>query len=136
MLIETVYPNLKITNESNGRLGQHEFRKNLIEFYSGKCVITDNNSLEELEAAHIVELKNSGDYDVNNGLLLEANLHKTFDKYLWAINPDTLEIESDPNNTTQSIKNYIGQKVKFHSNPFLYLNLKKRYEIFLEKTNS
>lgn len=61
----------------------------------------------------------------NNGLLLETNLHKTFNRYLWTINPDTLEIESDPNKITNTVKNNIGKKVNLELNPFLYTYLKK-----------
>jgi predicted restriction endonuclease len=133
LLIQLIYSNIKICQDSNIRLSQTEFRKSLIEFYDGKCVITQNDSLEELEASHIVEHKDLGDSDLSNGLLLEANLHKTFDKYLWTINPDSLEIESSPKNITKSIKNHIGKKIDLQMNPILYTNLKKRYEIFLEK---
>lgn len=134
-LIKTVYPNIKIYQDSNIRLSQTEFRNGLIKFY-GFCVITQNDSLEELEAAHIVEYKDLGDSDIYNGLLLEANLHKTFDKYLWTINPDSMLVESSPNNITKSIKNYIGKKINLSMNPILHTNLKKRYEIFLEKNSS
>jgi len=132
LLIQTIYPNLKICQNSPIRLSQTEFRNELIKHY-GKCVITHNESMEELEAAHIVEYKDSGNSDLPNGLLLEANLHKTFDKYLWTINPDTLQIEINPDNITKTIKNYVGKKVDITMNPILYTNLKKRYEIFLEK---
>ena len=133
LLLEQIYPDIKFNKESNSRPSQNEFRNNVIEQYGGKCIITNNTSLEELEASHIVEVKDYGDYSLNNGLLLEANLHKTFDRYYWSINPDTLEIESAPKNITNSIKNYIGKKVSIQMNPFLYTNLKKRYEIFLSK---
>jgi hypothetical protein len=132
LLIQTIYPNLKICQNSQARLSQTEFRNGLVNMY-GACVITQNESIEELEAAHIIEYKNCGNFDISNGLLLEANLHKTFDKYLWTINPDTLQIESNCENITKSIKNYIGKKVNLPVNPILYYNLKKRYEIFLEK---
>jgi hypothetical protein len=135
LLLQTVYTDVKIIQDSHVRLLQHEFRKGLIEQYSGKCVVSYNDSLEELEASHIVEVKDGGDSDISNGLLLEANLHKTFDKYLWTINPDTLIIESNPNNVTNSVKKYIGNKVNIELNPFLYTNLKKRYDIFAEKNN-
>ena len=135
LLIQTVYPEIKIVkSNSNARLSQSEFRDILIKKYSGKCVITQNDSLEELEAAHIVEIKDLGEYDSSNGLLLEANLHKTFDKYYWAINPDTMIIESDPKNKTKSIASYIGKQVSINLDPILYTNLKKRYEIFLSKS--
>jgi len=31
-------------------------------------------------------------FDINNCLLLSSNLHKTFDKYYWSINPNTLNV--------------------------------------------
>jgi len=132
LLLQTVYTDIKIVQDSNIRLSQSEFRNGLIKLYGNKCVVSNNNSLEELEASHIVEVKDGGNYDISNGLLLEANLHKTFDKYLWTINPDTLIIESNPNNITNSVKKYIGNKVDIKLNPFLYTNLKKRYDIFIE----
>jgi len=135
LLIQNVYPEIKLIENSNSRLSQEEFRSGLIIKFSGKCVITQNDSLDELEAAHIVEVKNQGNSTISNGLLLEANLHKTFDKYYWTINPDTLEIEVNPSNITRSksIQNYIGKKILIQLDPFLYANLKKRYEIFLSK---
>ena len=132
LLLQTVYTEIKIVQDSNTRLSQSEFRSGLIKLYGGKCVVSNNNSLEELEASHIVEIKDGGDSDLSNGLILEANLHKTFDRYLWTINPDTLIIESNPNNITNSVKKYIGNKVDIKLNPFLYANLKKRYNIFIE----
>jgi hypothetical protein len=132
LLIQTIYPNLKICSNTPIRLTQTEFRNSLIEKYH-KCIITQNETIEELEAAHIVEFRFNGDTDISNGLLLEANLHKTFDKYLWTINPDTLLVETKPNHITNSIKKYIGKKVNLSLNPILYTNLKKRYKIFLEK---
>lgn len=132
LLLQTVYTDIKIVQNSNARLSQSEFRFGLIKLYGGKCIVSNNNSLEELEASHIVEVKDGGDSDLSNGLILEANLHKTFDRYLWTINPDTLIIESNPNNVTNSVKKYIGNKVDIKLNPFLYANLKKRYDIFIE----
>lgn len=132
LLLQSVYPDIKLVQDSNVRLTQSEFRNGLIKLYGNKCVVSNNDSLEELEASHIVEIKDGGDSDISNGLLLEANLHKTFDKYLWAINPDTLVIESNPKNITTSVKKYIGNKIDIKLNPFLYANLKKRYEIFIE----
>lgn len=133
LFFQTIYSDINIIKDSNARLSQSEFRCNLIKYYEGKCVITQNDSLEELEACHIVEIKDNGDYDISNGLLLSANLHKTFDKYLWSINPDTLEIEINANNITNSVKNYVGKKINIELNPFLYTNLKKRYDLFIKK---
>ena len=132
LLLQTAYTDIKIIQDSNVRLSQSGFRNGLINLYGGKCVVSHNDSLEELEASHIVEVKDGGDSDLSNGLLLEANLHKTFDKYLWTINPDTLMVESNPNKITNSVKKYVGNKINIKLNPFLYTNLKKRYDIFVE----
>lgn len=133
-LLQNIYTDLKIIGDSPVRLSQMEFKNKLKILYGNKCVISGNDCLDELEASHIVEVKNGGDSDVSNGLLLEANLHKTFDKYSWAINPDTCIIESSHNNTT-SIRKYTGNKIDIKMNPFLYTNLKKRYDIFIEYNN-
>ena len=61
--------------------------------FDGKCIISNEDCLYELEAAHIIPLADDDSYDVDNGLLLTRNLHSTMDKLLWAINPDTLIIE-------------------------------------------
>jgi predicted restriction endonuclease len=61
---------------------------------------------DECEAAHIVPVAENGEYILFNGLLLGANIHKTFDKFLWSINPKTLMIEYKNNKNVGSIANY------------------------------
>lgn len=119
-----------LTYEDNEkRLNQINFRDEIINNYS-KCIITNNECLDELEACHIIELNNGGTYDINNGLLIEKNLHATFDKYLWCINPDTLKIEVKEGHYG-SIKKYEGKMVNITMNPYLYINMLNRYQLFL-----
>jgi len=82
LLISTIYDEIKIVDVYSGmRLSQSEFRHGLMDLYSSKCVISYNSNPDELEAAHIGGVADGGDYLLSNGLILEANLDKTFDKY-------------------------------------------------------
>jgi putative restriction endonuclease len=49
-----------------------------------------------LDAAHIIPVRSGGTEDAANGLLLTASVHRAFDAGLWAINPDSLKIETTP----------------------------------------
>ena len=77
------------------RLGQGSFRMMLIKAYNGKCAFTGENTLEVLEAAHIVPYSKSGTHDVKNGLLLRADFHRLFDKGLISVTSD-FEIRISP----------------------------------------
>jgi hypothetical protein len=78
------------------RSKQTEFREQLINYFGNTCIISGSNKiiLDECEAAHIIPVSANGRYEVSNGLLLSRNLHKTFDLFLWSINPKTFQIES------------------------------------------
>ena len=102
-LATNIYDIILVDN-AKVRLNQKEFRTELLNKY-GKCIISDNTYVDELEACHIVEVKDGGDYYINNGIILEANLHKTFDKYLWCINPVTKKVEVK-DKTNSSINKY------------------------------
>ena len=130
LLLDKVYTNIKITTSQKVRLEQSEFKKNLLDLYDGKCIITNNDCEKELNACHIIPVKDGGDYSCNNGLILECNLHATFDDFLWSINPKTMKIEINSNKNIGSIKKYEGKKLNMDMNPFLYSNLEWHYEKF------
>ncbi len=133
-LIETIFQNYKIiSSQSETRRSQSTFREGLIQKY-GKCIITDTNCLDELEAAHIIPYKeDKHNFFVSNGLLLKSNIHKTFDKYKWTINPDTFMIEVKNNIDVGEIKKYQGTKVNLNQTDILLVNnLKKRYQDYLK----
>lgn len=132
LVISTVYDEIKITDKNLGaRLSQSEFRYGLMNLYSSRCVVSSNSNPDELEAAHIVGVADGGDYLLSNRLILEANLHKTFDKYKWTINPDTLEIVINPAYNCGSINKYIGEKLNINICSILYSNLKIRHDKFI-----
>ncbi len=131
-LIETLYSNYKIFKNKQERVEQEKFRRDLINKYR-KCIITGSTCLTELEAAHIVNFRDGKSSDginnIDNGLLLKSNIHKTFDDNLWTINPKTLIIEVKENVDVGEIKNYAGQKINISGlNNTILNNLKKRYD--------
>lgn len=131
LLLEIVYNQITLVdNPPKARLTQKEFRTQLMDLYQSRCVISSNSNPDELEAAHIMEVCSGGDYDISNGLILEANIHKTFDKYQWTINPDTMQIEVKEGHLG-SISKYVGKKINLSLNPVLYSNLKSRYDKFI-----
>ena len=109
------------------RINQSEFRKKIIERFNNKCIITGNDCIDELEACHIIPVATNEDYSIDNGLLLEKNIHCTFDKYLWSINPDTFIIEVYGDNCG-SIKKYEGKKLDLSDE--IKSNLREHYNIF------
>ena len=96
LLLTNIYPHITLIQYQKTRLEQHEFRNQLLKLYK-MCIVTENDVSEELTACHIIPFSENGYSDNDNGLLLENNLHGTFDKYYWSINPDTLKIEINPN---------------------------------------
>ena len=61
------------------RLGQGGFRIIVTDAYNRKCAITAEKTLPALEAAHIKSYSEEGPHEINNGILLRADLHKLFD---------------------------------------------------------
>ena len=132
-LLETLYPEYILYNSKRERLEQIKFRKDLLKKYN-KCIITNTSCEAQLEAAHIIPFcENINNNYIENGLLLTSNLHKTFDKYYWAINPDTMLIEIKNNIDVGDIIQYKGTKINLECNNIMRSNLQKRYDIFIEQ---
>jgi putative restriction endonuclease len=128
-----LFYNINITHNSITRTEQSEFRNNLLKKYN-KCVVTSDNCKEQLEACHIIPFSEGGDYNINNGLILTRNLHSTFDKYLWTINPNTLIIETKDGNIGDICK-YKNNKINININQELYKNLLYHYNKFITIKN-
>jgi hypothetical protein len=60
--------------------------------YSATCAVTALDIPTLLEAAHVVPVAKGGSDDPRNGLLLSPTAHRAFDRNLWAIQPQTLEL--------------------------------------------
>lgn len=75
------------------RRGQESFRNALRSRFADQCVITGCSLLSVLEAAHIIPYRGADENNVQNGLLLRADIHTLFDLNLIGINPATLCVE-------------------------------------------
>ncbi|SEO57744.1 putative restriction endonuclease [Actinacidiphila rubida] len=53
-----------------------------------------------LEAAHLRPVADDGTNDPRNGLPLNAALHRAYDAYLFAFDPDTLDVLTVPGGPT------------------------------------
>ncbi len=78
------------------RLGQTEFREQLMAAYACRCAITGCDVPEALQAAHILPYLGPQSNVVQNGLLLRADVHNLFDSYLLSVEPDTLVVYLAP----------------------------------------
>ena len=70
------------------RRGQKEFRRQLLEAYTGKCAVTRTGYPQVLEAAHIMPYKGEHTNDISNGILLRSDIHTLFDLGLISIADD------------------------------------------------
>ncbi|MBK9538811.1 MAG: HNH endonuclease [Flavobacteriales bacterium] len=75
------------------RQGQGLFRKDPLVLYEGRCAISDFTPNAVVDAAHIVPYAETSDHDINNGLLLRADLHNLFDDGLLRIEPVRMRVE-------------------------------------------
>lgn len=114
------------------RKDQAKFRTELIKRYGG-CVVSGLNA-DECEAAHIIPYAEYAVYDVDNGLLLNEIIHKSFDRYDWSINPNTHVVEILPKKKGKSmfIEKYDGKHVANLSEETLRY-IREHYNKYTEK---
>jgi hypothetical protein len=128
---------LSFTDEEYIRTKQDKFSEEILK-RDNICVITKNHGKNECEACHIVQVKDGGTYDINNGLLMNSNHHKTFDKNLWCINPDNLTIDvlCDDRDIVGSIIEYKNKPVDYEFNNIMKHYLRKRWNSYIEYKNT
>ena len=94
---------------------QTEFRKKLMEAYSGKCLLSNASISEVLQACHIIPVKNNGDDSVGNGFILRSDLHLLYDSGHIKINEDGSVVLSDNLKKDIFYSKTIPRKVKLPS---------------------
>jgi predicted restriction endonuclease len=124
--------NIKLLDHKIVRLNQQEFKNNLLSKFNYRCCITGETCLAELSAAHIIPVKDENNYDLDNGLLIMENIHRTFDKLYWSINPYTGIIETLSNQNIGSIREYNNRKFTCLINNNMKLYLLNHYNRFAE----
>lgn len=75
------------------RLGQGAFRVAVTEAYGRSCAVTGEHSLPALDAAHIRSYAQDGPHEVQNGILLRADLHRLFDQGYVTVKPTEYRLE-------------------------------------------
>lgn len=93
------------------REGQQKFRDKILKTYGYSCCISGCKVISVLEAAHITPYNGPDSNVINNGLCLRSDLHKLWDKYLIAINPDSHKVELSSNLKGTDYEQYEGVQV-------------------------
>jgi hypothetical protein len=78
------------------RRGQPQFRRDLLQRYGKRCLVTGCKVAAALEGAHIDPYRGKGNNHPANGLLLRADIHTLFDLNLLGIEPNHLRVELHP----------------------------------------
>jgi len=97
------------------RPNQGRFRIGVFVRYGCKCAVCEIDNAKLLDASHLIDKEFEGSDDVRNGLVLCKNHHTAFDKKLFKINPQTLElafneITADDIKITRTDINYLELK--------------------------
>lgn len=78
----------RVLREVIQRTEQTQFRKNILNAFNSKCLITGVKLNSVLEAAHIKPVANNGIDDISNGLCLRSDIHTLFDRNHMRILPN------------------------------------------------
>lgn len=108
-----VVPRGKLKTSKLARPKQQKMRNQLISMYGG-CMVTGVETLEALEACHIVPVKNNGDDSIQNSLLLRRDLHALFDARLlmFVERGGTWTIEIDRKIEDKLYRGFDGQRLR------------------------
>ncbi len=87
-----------------------QFRENVLRAYGRECCVCGSNlrldnSLFDLEAAHIMWHSHGGPDEINNGLALCGFHHKAFDRGAWGLQPSdySIQVSSELNGSSQAM---------------------------------
>ena len=70
------------------RPGQAKFRKDVLAASRDRCILTQETTLDVLEAAHIIPVEHGGPDYVENGLCMRVDIHRLYDRGKIRIEPD------------------------------------------------
>jgi hypothetical protein len=77
------------------RRGQSRFRKALLTLYSNQCAFTGVREDRVLEACHVLSHAETGNNQLDNGLILRADIHTLFDLRLATVANDGITVRID-----------------------------------------
>ena len=98
------------------REGQPAFRRDLLAAYGGACAISGCKVESLLEAAHVIPYRGAHTNDVQNGLLLRADLHKLFDLHLIGVDPKSRRLKLSSQLSGSEYAHYEGAELRQPTN--------------------
>ena len=105
------------TTTSRSRIGQQNFRINVLSAYKNQCCVTGSDLIDALEANHIHPYVGPDTNHIQNGIPLRADIHKLWTKGLLGINDKYKVILSEEAKNSESYKKYHGMRIKLPTNP-------------------
>ncbi|MDA3625989.1 HNH endonuclease signature motif containing protein [Saccharopolyspora sp. WRP15-2] len=81
---------------TKARNGQGTFRKELLKTYGASCAVTGPCPVEVLQAAHIKRFAEHETHELDEGVLLRADVHLLFDNGLLAVDPESWRVVLAP----------------------------------------
>ena len=105
------------TSINRNRIGQQNFRINVLSAYKYQCCVTRSDLIDAIEANHIHPYFGVNTNHVQNGIPLRADIHKLWTKGLLGINDKYKVILSEEAKNSESYKKYHGMRIKLPTNP-------------------
>jgi putative restriction endonuclease len=99
------------------RQGQGKFRQTILDAYGSCCAVSDCDSKDALEAAHIYGYLGAATNVVTNGLLLRGDIHTLYDLGHLAVEPDTLKVKIAPKLEKTVYRQFSGITIRSPDNP-------------------
>lgn len=109
----------RVLAEQVRREKQGEFRKMLMEAYSGTCAATGVDVPEVLQAAHIDPYRGKQSQVVTNGMLLRSDIHLLYDAHLLTVLPDKNVIRIGKRLEGTFYEQFSGRKIHVPKDPQL-----------------
>lgn len=107
-----------------------QFRENVLRAYGRECCVCGSNlrldnSLFDLEAAHIKWHSHGGPDEISNGLALCGFHHKAFDRGAWGLQESdySIQVSSELNGSSQAMEmllNFEGRNLRLPRKSTLY----------------
>lgn len=81
---------------TKARYGQEAFRQELLKRYGAVCAVTGPCPTDVLEAAHLRPFAEHETHDLDEGVLLRADVHRLYDNNLLAVDPESWTVVLAP----------------------------------------
>jgi len=130
-------PEERIARQIRSRRGQPMLRANLIKVYQSRCCVTRCNTIETLQACHLIPSVVSGDNDTSNAILLRADFHDLFDSHLLGIHPKDLTVHVDDYVKDEYYRSFQGVKLveRVDGNALSVAALEYRWSLFIKQSD-